>query len=91
MLKSISDVMQAGLEAYTERKVVSIQVYPDPSVSETWAARAVMVEGDTIDFFVVGSQLPRRMELTRPDAIADAIEECMFDQWPPAAGPLRFL
>ena len=87
----LSDVMKAGLEAYTERKVESIKLHQDPQVEGTWAARAVMAEGDQIDFYVVGNRVPgMRIERLTAEQCADAIEECMFDRWPPAPGPLRF-
>jgi len=88
----LTESMKAGLEFYTGRKVKSIKVHPDPKVEGTWAARAVMEDdGQVIDFYVVGSLLDTgRIETTGPGGIADAIEECQFDSWPPTPGPLRF-
>lgn len=91
-LMKLSAVMKAGLEEYTGRKVKSIKLHPDPRVEGTWAARAVMDDDEqVIDFFVVGNQVPgMRIELLSAEQCAEAIEECRFDQWPPAEGPLRF-
>lgn len=89
--KSISDVMQAGLEEYTGRKVRSIKVRQDPKVAGTWAARAVMADdGQQIDFFCVGNHMPKPVRESSPAEIAEAIEECQFSKWPPPVGPVRF-
>ncbi len=92
MVNKLSAVMKAGLEEYTGAKVKSIKLHPDPRVEGTWAARAVMEDnGQVIDFFVVGNQVPgMRIERLTAEECAEAIEECQFDQWPPAEGKLRF-
>jgi hypothetical protein len=90
-MTKISDKMKAGIEAYTERKATSVKVHADPMVEDTWAARAVMEQGDTIDFFVVGRDLPNGWAKATGEEVAELIEECQFKTWPPQAGPPRFL
>lgn len=88
---SIAKKLQAGLEAYTERKVKSIKTCPDPKVDGTYAARAVMEDnGQVIDFFVVGNHMERPIARSTAEEVAEAIEECQFSEWPPKPGPLRF-
>lgn len=89
--KSISEVMQAGLEEYTGRKVKSIKVRQDPKVRGTWAARAVMADNEQqVDFFCVGNHMDKPVSQSSPEEIAEAIEETVFSAWPPPIGPVRF-
>lgn len=89
--KSISKVMQDGLEEYTGRKVKSIKVRQDPLVAGTWAARAVMADDDQqIDFFCVGNHMPKSVSQCTPEELTEYIEECEFSSWPPPIGPIRF-
>lgn len=89
-MSKISDSLKAALAVYAGRPVASIKVSPDPKVNGTFAARASMVDGDTVDFLVVGSSLDRGVARSTPEEVAEAIEECQFEAWPPPAGKLRF-
>ena len=89
-MAKMTDKMKAGLEAYSGRKVQSIKVHADPVVDGTWAARAVMNEGDTVDFIVVGRDLPDTWAKATGEEVAELIEEAQFSEWPPKAGPPRF-
>ena len=87
---TIADCLKNGLASYTGRAVASIKVFPDPKVIETYGARAIMAEGDTIDFFIVGSHMPKCIRLSTAEEIADAIEECHFAEWPQNVGNIKF-
>lgn len=90
-MAKMSDKLKAGIEEYTGRKAASIQVFADPVVEGTWRARAVMEKGDTIDFFVVGRDLPKGWSKATAEEIAELVEECQFKSWPPPVGAPRFL
>ncbi len=84
------DSLKAGIEFYTGREVERLSVVEDPQVSYTFAMRARMKDGASIDFLIVGSTLDHGIAKTGPGGIADALEECEFETWPPASGRLRF-
>lgn len=86
----VSDKLKAGIEEYTGRKAKSIQVFADPKVAGTYAARAEMEKGDTIDFLVVGRDLPSGWAKATPEEVAELVEESQFEQWPPKVGAPRF-
>lgn len=89
-MPTIADCLKNGLAAYTGREVASIKVFPDPKVEGTYGARATMANGDTIDFMVVENHMEKRIGSCSPDELADAIEETMFDTWPPTVGNIKF-
>lgn len=87
----LSDTLKNALAVYTGRNVKSIKVCPDPKVDRTYAARAVMADnGQVVDFLVVAGQLEKPLHRYTPDEVADLIEECQFEAWPPPVGKLRF-
>jgi hypothetical protein len=87
---TIADCLKNGLAAYTGREVASIKTFPDPKVEGTWAARATMADGATIDFLVVENHMEKSIGRSTPDELAEAIEETQFDTWPPKVGKIRF-
>lgn len=87
---TIADSLKNGLAAYTGREVASIKTFPDPKVADTWAARATMTDGDTIDFMVVGNHMEKHIRDCTPDEVAEAIEETQYTEWPPTVGKIKF-
>lgn len=85
---STNKVFTAGIELYTGRTVESLQVHPDPKVDDSYALRAKMADGKTLDFIVCAS-LGKRSTHTAED-VERALEETEFTAWPPTSGKLRF-
>lgn len=90
-MPTIADCLSKGLAFYTGREVASIKVFPDPKVDGTFAARAQMADGDVIDFMVVENHMPKRIGRSTPEELAEAIEETMWETWPPKVGKVKFL
>lgn len=89
-MSKLADCLKNALEAYTGRPVKSIQVKADPQVERTYAARAIMEKGDTVDFIVSAGDQEQSLHAMTAEAVGDLIEEAQFKTWPPKSGPLRF-
>jgi methionine aminopeptidase len=73
-----------GVELYTGEQVKEMQIHPDPKVADTYALRAKMANGMTIDFVIVGRHAPAgSVNAMTPEDVSDALEENNFDSWPP--------
>lgn len=72
-----------ALDQYTGKHITALEVYPDPRVEGTWAARAQwFVEEDgerpvTQDFLIMGVKMGGSIDIDRQ------IEEVEFNEWPP--------
>ena len=82
------ELLTAGVEKYTGRKVTDLKRHDDPEVAGAIALRATLEgdEGEMLDF-LISAHAPA---LTTADAVMDALEECEYKQWPPAQGKPRF-
>ena len=77
---------QLAVEHYTGRKVASLLRHDDPQVAGAVALRATLEGGDVVDFLLSGNA-PR---CNTHQALADELEECEFESWPPRSGNLKF-
>ncbi len=80
------DLLIRGIHTYSGIEVEKLRREPDPEVDGAMALHATMVNGSYLQFFI-SAHAP---ELRTPDNVADALEECDFEQWPPKTGALRF-
>lgn len=96
-IKKLTPVQQrnaalvAGIESYTGKKVTDINVILDPKVSRTFAMR-VTIEGHSypLDMLIVGGNMETGIAEATPEVIAENLEECEFETWPPKSGSLKF-
>jgi hypothetical protein len=79
------NVAKVAVKLYTERDVLKVDVCADPVVSGTFALRAMMEDDEVIDFLVVGYNPTMGSK-----AVSQALEECMFETFPPTSGKVKF-
>lgn len=94
MIYSTTDLLshkfKRGIEEYMGRPISSVRIHEDPKVSDTWAIRAEDSEKNVHDFLVVFGHSNTTSRRASVSQIAELLEDCVFDEWPPATGPLRF-
>lgn len=88
-MATYNEVIQAGIEKYTERKVKELKTFADPKVEGAFAIRASMEDGETIDFILVAHWQHEGRRLT-PELVDKYLEEAMFESFPPPVGKPRF-
>lgn len=80
-----------AVEIYTGRNAKSVKFVEDPRVDDTWALRAEMSDGQAHDFLVVFGHSNTTSRSASAEEIAEVLEDCVYNEWPPKAGRLRFL
>lgn len=83
--------IKAGIESYTGYPVCDVKRVHDPKVAGSMAIRCKIApgrasSGEQLDF-LIGGDAPA---LKTPEDIAEHLEECEFETWPPRSGGLRF-
>lgn len=85
-LSMLHAAIAAGVENYSERKVLDLRVHPDPEVERTYAVRAKL-EGlaEHVDFLLIAGDLKGSVLRASPEEIGDRLEEAVFARnvWPP--------
>jgi len=84
---SLKQTFTAGIQNYTGRIVKDVEVHADPKVTGSYAIRAFMKDGKTIDFLVCAGW---DSEGRQPNVVADNLEETEFTTFPPPSGNLKF-
>lgn len=83
----VSELLKAGLESYTGRKVSNLKTFKDPKVDGAYALRVNFEKfGDEIFDFLV-TNLEGGMS---PDDVAELVEETDYTEWPPKVGNPKF-
>lgn len=80
------ELIKQGIRAYCGYEVEALKREPDPQVPGAMALHAEMVSGGYVQFFISG----HAPALRTPDDVADALEECVFKEWPPKTGAPKF-
>lgn len=80
-MAKLETVITAGIKEYTGELVEAVFLHPDHAVENTFAIRAKMKPGNTVDFLLVGGQT--KLARCTATQIADLLEECSFRTWPP--------
>lgn len=88
-MKNIDAIIKAGIEEHTDRSVASLQMHADPKVEGSYAIRASMDDGETIDFVLLAHWLLKSQTLT-PSLVDENLEEVEFTSWPPSSGNMQF-
>ena len=81
--KKLETNLTAGIKDYTGEKVTSLQVHEDPSVDNTFALRATLGNGTTLDFLLVGAS--KNLSQCGATQISELLEEVEFTSFPPKA------
>ena len=81
----MKDTIKKTIEHYTGEKVSSIKIKKDPQVPGAYGIR-VEIEGEIFDYLLT-SQFSKSL---KPEDLAEVLEECEFESWPPKSGSLLF-
>jgi hypothetical protein len=76
--------LKSGIEYYSSSRVKRVSVVEDPLVTDTYAIRCYIGK-IKFDFLIVGF----KQSMTKKE-IADNLEECEFESFPPESGSLKF-
>lgn len=78
--------LKAGIEEYSGATVESMQVVADPQVAGTYAIRTrYKGEKEYCDWLIT-----RFFTVKTANEIAEMLEECEYESWPPVSGNLKF-
>lgn len=86
MNKKLTDAIKAGIQEYTDRKVVSLKFHED-SVGAI-AIRAELEEDRSLDFLIASFDVEKCKDAT---STANHLEECEFKTWPPQESGPKFV
>ena len=79
----IITMLKSGIEYYSDMKVKKISIVEDPLVMDTYAIRCIIGK-IKLDFLIVGL----KPNMTKEE-IADNLEECEFEEFPPESNGLK--
>lgn len=82
--KQITSTLKSGIEYYSGSRVKKVSVVEDPQVMDTYAIRCYIGKMK-LDFLIVGFN----QSMTKEE-IADNLEECEFESFPPESEALKF-
>ena len=82
--KEIISALENGIGYYSGKQVKKIFVVEDPQVTNTYAIRC-NIDKTKLDFLII-----RFKQSMTKEEIADNLEECEFDSFPPESGSLKF-
>lgn len=82
--KEIISAVKSGIEYYCGKQVKKISIVEDPLVADTYAIRCYIGKMK-LDLLIVGF----KQSMTKNE-IADNLEECEFEFFPPKSGRLKF-
>ena len=80
----IISALKSGIEYYSDSRVKKVSVVEDPLVIDTYAIRCYIGKMK-LDFLIVGFN----RSMTKKE-IADNLEECEFESFPPDSEGLKF-
>ena len=80
----IISALKSGIEYYSDSRVKKVSVVEDPQVIDTYAIRCYIGKMK-LDFLIIGF----RQSMTKEE-IADNLEECEFESFPPDSEGLKF-
>ena len=80
-MAKLETVITAGIKDYTGEKVISLALHQDPNVDNTYALRAALGNGTSLDFLLVGGSL--KLAHATATQISNLLEEVEYTAWPP--------
>ena len=81
LMAKLETVITAGIKDYTGEKVTSLALHQDPNVDNTYALRAALGNGTSLDFLLVGGSL--KLAHATATQISNLLEEVEYTAWPP--------